>query len=318
MLFKHKHLLEDLRERGRSAPAEIISVRTVGGGSHLRAMWATDEDLTAGWMDCWMRLRVVPKNIAEPPFEATVLTRMHTLPLEGSHVPVWYDPADHAKVVVDYELDVRAKTHYLAEADLLAHRYDQRLGMAWTPVAGSLLPVAVAQRAGRGRVTAPGGLGRLFGQTAEAAVAAVRGRASQLLPRLDSDWFAHHDITVEEPYGDIPSGATAEAAAGAGLAVAAALVSLLSGRLVRAEVAVTGLLTPDGALTSVTDFRGRAQAAQKGYATRLVAPAGNEPDAVHVHAKDRHELEFAFAADLDTALRSALARHTLRTFVPPV
>ncbi|SEL95252.1 S16 family serine protease [Streptacidiphilus jiangxiensis] len=314
MLFKHKHLLDELRKRGRTAPAEIISVRTVGGGNNLRAMWASDEDLTAQWMNCWMHLRVVPKNRAEPPFEATVLTRMHTLPLEGGVVPVWYDPEDHARVVMDYEADVQGKMHNLAHGDLLMHRYDQRLGLAWTPVRDELLPVMVMAERGRGRVKATGRLGALFGPTADAAVAAVRGAAPRLLPQLGADWFAHHDLSVEEPYGDIPRGTTADDAAGAGLAIAVALVSLLGGHLVRAEVAVTGRLAADGRLEPVTDLRGRAHAAHKIYATQLVVPAGNQADG---HGSAETGLELSFATDLDEAVHACLARHALRTFVPP-
>jgi ATP-dependent Lon protease len=184
-------------------------------------------------------------------------------------------------------------------------------------VAGELLPVAVMVQRGRGKVTAAGRLGALFGATAEAAVAAVRGRAARLLPQLAPDWFAHHDVTVEEPYGDIPPRTTPEDAAGAGLAIAAGLVSLLGGHLVRAEVALTGVLTADGALQPVTGFHEREDAARKGYATHLVAPAGNGSDTAHAQAQQRKGLELAFAADLDAALRASLARHALKTFVPP-
>jgi hypothetical protein len=48
MFFKHKHLLEDLRKNGRSARAEILSMKTLGEGSNIRAIWAPDEDLTSG------------------------------------------------------------------------------------------------------------------------------------------------------------------------------------------------------------------------------------------------------------------------------
>jgi len=52
MLFKHKHLLKELRKSGRRATAEIISVKTVGEGRSIRALWAPDEDLSSGWIDC--------------------------------------------------------------------------------------------------------------------------------------------------------------------------------------------------------------------------------------------------------------------------
>jgi hypothetical protein len=56
MLFKHKQLLAELRKKGRRAMAEIVSVRTVGEGSSIRALWALRENLTSGWIDCLTRL----------------------------------------------------------------------------------------------------------------------------------------------------------------------------------------------------------------------------------------------------------------------
>src|SRR5215475_13551176 len=76
MLFKHKHLLKELRKSGRRATAEIISVKTVGEGSSIRALWAPEEDLSSGWIDCVMRLRVIPAQRDEPPFETTAMPRV--------------------------------------------------------------------------------------------------------------------------------------------------------------------------------------------------------------------------------------------------
>ncbi|MCX4748823.1 hypothetical protein OG455_25460 [Kitasatospora sp. NBC_01287] len=317
MLFKHKHLLNELRQNGRSARAEILSVTTVGGGGHLRSHRSSDEDLSGGWMNCRLKLRVVPPNRAELPFEATVLTRLHTLKFEGGSVPVWYDPEDHGKVAVDYEADLQEHMHHRAESDRLAHRYDQRLGLAWTPVAGVLLPVAVTMKAGKGRLTATGRLGDLLADRTGAAVESVRGRAADFLPRLAPDWFARHDLHVEEPYGDVPPAATAEDAAGAALAVAVALVSLLGGHLVRTDVAVTGGLAPTGDLLPVTGLKDRLAAAKRGYAEHLVLPARHKPDLAQMGERRLSGLEFALAPTLDEALRSALARRPLKGYLPP-
>ncbi|WP_037606976.1 S16 family serine protease [Streptacidiphilus rugosus] len=313
MFFKHKHLLNELRRDGRSATAEILSIKTVGSGSSIRAVWASDTDLSSGWTDCSMKLRVVPEDRAELPFEASVLTRVHTMKLQGGHVPVWYDPADHSRVVVDYEADLREKVHLSADLDRLAHRYDQRLGMVWTPVADTLLPVAVMLTPGRGRVTATGALGVVLQHDAETAVAAVRALAGLLLPQLPADWFARHDLRIDEPYGDVPPGATAEDVAGAALAVAVAVVSLLSGRIARAEVAVTGGIAATGEVLPVTATKSRARATRKGYSTVLVLPAGNEADA----ARKEQGLEFSLVATLPEAVRATLGKHALKGFVPP-
>jgi ATP-dependent Lon protease len=276
-------------------------------------MWAADTDLSTGWTDCSMKLRVVPKDRAELPFEASVLTRVHTMKLQGGQVPVWYDPADHSRVVVDYEADLREKMHLSADLDRLAHRYDQRLGMVWTPVADTLLPVAVMLTPGRGRVTATGALGAMLQGEAETAVAAVRAHAGQLLPLLPPDWFARHDLRIDEPYGDVPPGATAEDVAGAALAVAVAVVSLLSGRIARAEVAVTGGVAATGEVLAVSGVKTRTHATEHGYSTVLVLPAANEADA----ARKRQGLEFSLVATLPEAVRAVLGKHPLKGFVPP-
>ena len=317
MFFKHKHLLEELRQNGRRATAEILSTTTMGSGGSVRSVWSSDQDLSTGWMDCRMKLRVVPKNRGELPFEATVLTRIHTLKLQGGQVPVWYDPEDHSKVVVDYEADLQAKIHYQAESDRLAHRYDTRLGMAWTPVGGVLLPVEATLKPGKGRLTTTGQLGKLVNGQAESALSYVRAHADVLLPRVDAAWFARYDICFEEPYGDVPPGVDAEEAATAGAALAVALVSLLAGRVVRSDVAVTGSLTSTGALEPVSSLGERAYAAKETYATHLVAPAGNEKDVREMPQRRRQSVEFVFVPTLDEAFHAVLGKHPIKGFSLP-
>ena len=106
MFYKHEHLEKKLREHGRSATAEILSMRTEGSGNSLSGMFAEDDDLSGQWTLARLHLRVMPEG--EPPFEATVRSRIHTFKYKGDTVPVLYDPGDHDKVVVDAEADLRA------------------------------------------------------------------------------------------------------------------------------------------------------------------------------------------------------------------
>jgi hypothetical protein len=106
VFYKHARVERKLREHGRSAPAEILSMRTEGSGNSARGMLAPDDDLTVSWTLCRLELRVMPEG--EPPFEVTARTRLNTFKYKGDTVPVLYDPADHDKVVVDYEADARA------------------------------------------------------------------------------------------------------------------------------------------------------------------------------------------------------------------
>jgi hypothetical protein len=309
MLFKHKHLLEDLRANGRRATGQILSMTTMGSGGSMMALFRPDEDLTTEWTDCRMKLRVVPADHSAP-FEATVMTRVHTLKFQGGSVPVWYDPADPSRVVVDYEADAQQKMQGLADLDRMVHRNDQIVGRAWTPIAGTLLPIEVMARKGKGRIHPSGRFGALLTDAAREAVAAVR--TGNLVHGLDPGWWGVHDLEIDEAYGAVPPGATAADGADAALAVAAALVSLLGGHLVRTEVAVTGRIA-GGALQPVADLAGKVNTAKHGYAQRLVAPAGNSGD------QYRHgSVEMVFAPTLPEALAGALAKHAIKDYRPPV
>jgi predicted ATP-dependent serine protease len=101
----------------------------------------------------------------------------------------------------------------------------------------------------------------------------------------------------------------------AGLAIAAALVSALSSRLVRAEVAVTGGLTPAGDLLPPGRLKDKLATAKRGYAQRLIAPAlppGGQPPAHH-----DGDPELVLAATADEALAAILARHRAKGYTPP-
>jgi hypothetical protein len=107
MLYKHDRLEKKLREHGRAGRATILSIRTEGRGNSARASWSDDDDLTTSWVLCRLELQVMPPG--EAPFEVTLRTRLNTLKTKGDTVPVLYDPDDHEKVVVDYELDARVQ-----------------------------------------------------------------------------------------------------------------------------------------------------------------------------------------------------------------
>jgi hypothetical protein len=76
VLFKHKHLLEQLRENGRKGTGEILFITTVGEGGSMRQPFRPDSDITTAWSDVKLKLRVVPDDRLEAPFEAAVLTRL--------------------------------------------------------------------------------------------------------------------------------------------------------------------------------------------------------------------------------------------------
>jgi ATP-dependent Lon protease len=111
-------------------------------------------------------------------------------------------------VVVDYEADVQAHMPTVPDSDRLEHRFDQQLGLAWTPVGGVLLPVEARWKPSNGRVTATGRLGSVLNESAQVAGAYVQGNAVRLVPGMAGEWFASHDIQIDVAGGDVPRSAT--------------------------------------------------------------------------------------------------------------
>jgi ATP-dependent Lon protease len=273
MFFEHKHLLEELREKGRHATAEIISLQTEGGGNSMRANWAPDDDLTTAWTDCKMDLRVSPPG--ESPFEATVHTRLHTFKWKGDKVPVWYDPDNHHRVVVDYEEDVATQTRAVNDAALSQHRDDLRPGLVWTPIGHAILPLEAIARPGRGRLKHTGRLAAMLTEQAQAALAYLRDNATELMPHVGADWLATNDVHLDQPYGTAPADLDAEVVAGAGLAVAVAIASLMAARSLGRGTVVTGALTPGGELAPVPRVVEKILAADRIQARRIIVPEGD-------------------------------------------
>jgi ATP-dependent Lon protease len=324
MLFKHKHLLEELRKKGGRATGEILSMTTIGGAASVSSAWAADEDLSKTWFDCRMVLRVVPEDRAQSPFEATVMTRIHTQKSQGAHVPVWYDPADHSKVAVDYEADLERAMSFYAESrrreirsERLAHLADQRIGVAWTPIEGALVPIEAIPRPGSGRVDVTEWPVAAVHESADAAVAHVRAAAATYLPPRDGGWdawFAGHDFRVFQPYGPPPATEGATDAPYIGAAIALAVISALTGHMVRPEVSVTGGLGADGVLLPVASLKDVAHAARELHSQRFIAPAGNAHELGQVGSRIREGMEIVFAVDLREAMRLSLTKHAVKGF----
>ena len=126
---------------------------------------------------------------------------------------------------------------------------------------------------GRGGLTITGQLGDVMKESAQAALSYVRANAAELFPDLPADWFADHDIHIHVPAGAIPKDGPS-----AGVAMVTALASLLSGRPVRADVAMTGEVTLTGQVLPIGGLKEKALAAQRDGIQIVIAPALNEQD----------------------------------------
>jgi ATP-dependent Lon protease len=174
-------------------------------------------------------------------------------------------------------------------------------GLAWTPVGGDVLFVEATAMPGTGQLTITGQLGDVMRESAQAALSYVRGHVRELAPELPSDFFATHDIHLHVPAGAVPKDGPS-----AGVTMATALASLVTGRPVREDVAMTGELTLSGQVLPIGGLKEKTLAAQRTGIRRVIAPARNEGDLEDVPEHLRRGMDFHWAADVDDVLSVAL------------
>jgi ATP-dependent Lon protease len=202
--------------------------------------------------------------------------------------------------------ELLGKRRFFSEARRRTARPGVATGLAWTPVGGEVLFVEATSMPGKGRLTITGQLGDVMRESAQAALSYVRSNASSGLVaglELPHDWFAEHDIHIH-----VPAGATPKDGPSAGIAIATALASLLSGRPVRADVAMTGEITLTGQVLPIGGLKEKALAAQRNRIRVVIAPALNEQDADEIPEHLRKDLEFRFVSEIGEVLEIALQR----------
>ncbi|MGI8413205.1 MAG: endopeptidase La [Solirubrobacteraceae bacterium] len=199
--------------------------------------------------------------------------------------------------------DLLGRRKFFTEARRRTSRPGVATGLAWTPVGGDVLFVEATAMPGRGKLTITGQLGDVMKESAQAALSYVRSNAAQLLPELPEDWFAGHEIHIHVPAGAIPKDGPS-----AGIAMATALASLLTGRSVRSDVAMTGEITLTGQVLPIGGLKEKALAAQRYGLRRVIAPVLNAEDVEDIPTHLRKDLEFVFASTIDEVLDAALAR----------
>jgi ATP-dependent Lon protease len=175
-------------------------------------------------------------------------------------------------------------------------------GLAWTPAGGDVLFIEATAMPGSGRLTITGQLGDVMKESAQAALSWVRGHWRQVAPKLDEDWFAKHDIHIHVPAGAVPKDGPS-----AGVAMTMALSSLVSGRAVRNDVAMTGEVTLTGQVLPIGGLKEKSLAAQRAGIKRVIVPERNRGDVEEIPEQERAELEFVFVEEVSAALEAGLS-----------
>jgi len=192
-----------------------------------------------------------------------------------------------SKVVVnaknlDKYLGVRRFSFGMAEKD---NQVGQVTGLAWTEVGGELLTIETVVLPGKGKVMTTGKLGEVMQESIQAAMSVVRKRARQL--GINEDFHAKSDIHIH-----LPEGATPKDGPSAGIAIASALVSVLTGIPVRANVAMTGEITLRGEVLPIGGLKEKLLAAVRGGIQKALIPEENVKDLADLppDIKDRIEI----------------------------
>jgi ATP-dependent Lon protease len=175
-------------------------------------------------------------------------------------------------------------------------------GLAWTPTGGDVLFIEATAMPGSGALTITGQLGEVMKESAQAALSYVRGHYGEIAPKLEEKWFADHDIHIHVPAGAVPKDGPS-----AGVAMTVALASLIGGRPVRNDVAMTGEVTLTGQVLPIGGLKEKSLAAQRAGIKRVIVPGRNEGDIAEIPEHELAGLEFAFVDEVSQALDVALS-----------
>ena len=200
-----------------------------------------------------------------------------------------------AENLADY-LGVRKYSYGRAEQQ---NQVGQVVGLAWTEVGGDLLTIETATMPGKGNITRTGSLGDVMKESVEAARTVVRSRARML--GIKDEAFEKRDIHIH-----VPDGATPKDGPSAGIAMATALVSALTGIPVRADVAMTGEITLRGEVTAIGGLKEKLLAALRGGIRTVMIPEENVKDLQEIPDNVKSGLEIVPVKWIDKVLDVAL------------
>ena len=173
-------------------------------------------------------------------------------------------------------------------------------GLAWTPAGGDVLFIEATRTPGTGRLIVTGQLGDVMKESVQAALTLVKSRAEALA--IDPAVFRKSDLHVH-----VPAGATPKDGPSAGVGMFLAIASIFSGRVVRADTAMTGEISLRGLVLPVGGIKEKVLAAAQAGVRTVMLPARNRSDFPEIPAEARDALTFVWLDDVDAALAAGLA-----------
>jgi ATP-dependent Lon protease len=177
-------------------------------------------------------------------------------------------------------------------------------GMFWTPVGGDILFIETTVMPGTGKLVLTGQLGDVMKESAQAAVSFLRSRSGEL--GLAEDYFAKHDLHIH-----VPAGATPKDGPSAGIALATAITSLLTGLKVDPDVAMTGEITLTGQVLPIGGLKEKVLGAKRAGIKKIILPQRNEIDLEDIPKEIRDTMTFVPVEELSEVLYQALGKRVI-------
>jgi ATP-dependent Lon protease len=199
---------------------------------------------------------------------------------------------------LDKYLGVRRYMFGMAEKE---NQVGQVTGLAWTEVGGELLTIESAVMPGKGKMVTTGKLGEVMQESIQAAMTVVRSRSQRL--GISEDFYQKNDIHIH-----LPEGATPKDGPSAGIGICTAMVSLLTGIPVRADVAMTGEITLRGEVLPIGGLKEKLLAAHRGGIKLVLIPQENAKDLADIPDNIKNRLDIHPVKWIDQVLELALER----------
>lgn len=172
-------------------------------------------------------------------------------------------------------------------------------GLAYTTVGGDTLQIEVSLSSGKGKISLTGKLGDVMKESAQTAMSCVRSKAAEL--GIEEDFYQKYDIHIHVPEGAVPKDGPS-----AGITIATALVSALTGKPIRKEVGMTGEITLRGRVLPIGGLKEKTLSAHRAGLTTIILPKDNERDIEDIPESIRNELSFHPVSTFDEVLELAL------------
>ncbi len=199
---------------------------------------------------------------------------------------------------LDKFLGVRRFTFGMAEKE---NQIGQVTGLAWTEVGGELLTIETVTMPGKGKTITTGKLGEVMQESIQASLSVVRNRSRRL--GVPEDFYQKNDIHIH-----LPEGATPKDGPSAGIGIVTAMVSVLTGIPVRADIAMTGEITLRGEVLAIGGLKEKLLAAVRGGIKTVLIPEENSKDLADIPENVKNRLEIIPVKWIDKVLEISLAR----------